>query len=74
MQLVAQVLAEHNVSAYLTGHLHGAFGQRLHRLHATPAGKSNPQAHTGLTHGSKQRCGWREQGLLQRAKGSPGPG
>lgn len=36
--LLAQLLAEHNVSAVLSGHLHGSFGQRLHRLHSTPAG------------------------------------
>lgn len=33
-----QVLTHHNVSAYLSGHLHGAFGQRLHRLHKMPSG------------------------------------
>lgn len=33
-----QVLTRHNVSAYLSGHLHGAFGQRLHRLHKVPTG------------------------------------
>lgn len=33
-----QVLSGHNVSAYLCGHLHGAFGPRLHRLHAAPDG------------------------------------
>lgn len=28
-----QVLLRHSVAAYLNGHLHSAFGQRLHRLH-----------------------------------------
>ncbi|KXZ43817.1 hypothetical protein GPECTOR_80g177 [Gonium pectorale] len=32
---VQDVLLRHGVSAYLSGHLHGAFGRRLHRLHAT---------------------------------------
>lgn len=31
-----RVLTRHNVSAYLSGHLHAAFGQRVHRLHRTP--------------------------------------
>ena len=31
-----KVLTRHNVSAYLSGHLHAAFGQRVHRLHKTP--------------------------------------
>ena len=30
------VLTRHNVSAYVSGHLHGAFGQRVHRMHRTP--------------------------------------
>jgi hypothetical protein len=33
-----RVLLHHNVSAYLSGHLHAAFGQRLHRLHDVPTG------------------------------------
>jgi hypothetical protein len=33
-----QLLADHGVAAVLSGHLHSAFGQRLHRLHPTPAG------------------------------------
>lgn len=36
--LLSQLLAQHNVSAVFSGHLHSAFGQRLHRLHATPSG------------------------------------
>lgn len=31
-----EVLTRHNVSAYLSGHLHAAFGQRMHRLYRTP--------------------------------------
>ncbi|EFN57681.1 hypothetical protein CHLNCDRAFT_50941 [Chlorella variabilis] len=38
MQGLTQLLAQHNVSAVLSGHLHSAFGQRLHRVHATPSG------------------------------------
>lgn len=30
------VLTRHNVSAYVSGHLHAAFGQRVHRMHRTP--------------------------------------
>lgn len=30
------VLTRHNVSAYISGHLHSAFGQRVHRMHKTP--------------------------------------
>eukprot|EP00887_Chlorella_sp_A99_P004749 scaffold4.g4749.t1 len=36
---LAVVLAAHNVTAYINGHLHSAFGHRLHRLHPTQAGK-----------------------------------
>lgn len=28
-----QILLQHNVSTYVAGHLHAAFGQRLHRVH-----------------------------------------
>ena len=28
-----QALLKHNVTAYLNGHLHSAFGDRLHRMH-----------------------------------------
>lgn len=38
MQGLAVVLAAHNVTAYINGHLHSAFGHRLHRLHPTQAG------------------------------------
>lgn len=38
MQGLTLLLAEHNVSAVFSGHLHSAFGQRLHRLHTTPRG------------------------------------
>ncbi|PRW58812.1 metallophosphoesterase [Chlorella sorokiniana] len=38
MQGLTQLLAEHNVAAVLSGHLHSSFGQRLHRVHSTPAG------------------------------------
>ena len=33
-----EVLHRHGVAAYLCGHLHSAFGPRLHRLHAAPGG------------------------------------
>ena len=33
-----QLLASHSVSAVFSGHLHSSFGERLHRVHATPAG------------------------------------
>lgn len=38
MQGLAALLAARNVAAYLSGHLHAAFGARLHALHPTPAG------------------------------------
>ena len=28
-----ELLMHHNVSVYVAGHLHSAFGQKLHRLH-----------------------------------------
>ncbi|EIE20379.1 Metallo-dependent phosphatase [Coccomyxa subellipsoidea C-169] len=33
------VLTQHGVSAYLSGHLHAVFGQRVHRLHRAPDGE-----------------------------------
>ena len=30
---ILEVLTGQNVSAYLSGHLHAAFGQRVHRMH-----------------------------------------
>jgi hypothetical protein len=32
-----QVLMDHNTSAYLNGHLHSAFGNKLHRMHRNGA-------------------------------------
>ena len=37
-QGLAALLARHNVSAFLAGHLHSSFGPRLHRIHAAPGG------------------------------------
>lgn len=50
-QGMAQLLADFNVSAYVSGHLHAAFGERLHRLHPTPAGEMQ----LGTMHNMKHR-------------------
>ncbi|GIL82232.1 hypothetical protein Vretifemale_11147 [Volvox reticuliferus] len=43
---VQQILVRHGVSAYLAGHLHGAFGHKLHRLHKAPiATNGRPMGH-----------------------------
>ncbi|GLI63519.1 hypothetical protein VaNZ11_006504, partial [Volvox africanus] len=43
---VQQVLVRHGVSSYLAGHLHGAFGHKLHRLHKAPiATDSRPMSY-----------------------------
>jgi hypothetical protein len=44
---VQDVLQRHGAQAYLAGHLHGVFGQRLHRLHPGPDGGA-PGARAGL--------------------------
>ena len=55
---LAQLLAEHNVSAVLSGHLHGSFGQRLHRLHSTPAGGYMAELETAAWKDDRRfRCG-----------------
>ncbi|KAG2482524.1 hypothetical protein HYH03_018541 [Edaphochlamys debaryana] len=41
------VLAAHGSGAYLSGHLHGAFGRRLHRLHAGPRGQGQQGQEAG---------------------------
>lgn len=33
-----EVLTQHGVTAYVSGHLHAVFGQRVHRLHSAPDG------------------------------------
>lgn len=39
------VLARHGVSTYVAGHLHAAFGSKLHRMHAYPGKQeSDPQS------------------------------
>lgn len=35
---LVDVLTNHGVTAYLSGHLHGVFGQRVHRMHVSPDG------------------------------------
>ena len=42
MQTLRRLLVHHGVSAYLNGHLHAAFGQRLHRLHRNAATGCKP--------------------------------
>lgn len=37
-----EVLTQHGVTAYISGHLHAAFGQRVHRLHSAPDGGESP--------------------------------
>ncbi|GFR52373.1 hypothetical protein Agub_g14933 [Astrephomene gubernaculifera] len=44
---VQEVLLRHGVTAYLSGHLHGAFGRRLHRLHRSPPSSSSSST-TGI--------------------------
>lgn len=36
-ETLPEVLQRHGTAAYLSGHLHAAFGQRLHRLHRSSA-------------------------------------
>jgi len=38
------VLLHHNVTAYLNGHLHSAFGNKLHRMHRNGATGGLPYA------------------------------
>ena len=53
-----QLLAEHNVAAVLSGHLHGSFGQRLHRVHSTPAGGHMAELETTAWKDDRRfRCG-----------------
>ncbi|EFJ51718.1 hypothetical protein VOLCADRAFT_87455 [Volvox carteri f. nagariensis] len=72
---VHQILVRHGVSAYLAGHLHGAFGRKLHRLHAGPiagtgAADDNPRGHML----ELEMVDWKYARTVRLLTVDPGPG
>lgn len=55
-ETLLEVLTKRHVTAVLSGHLHSAFGRRVHRLHATPGGGAcMPALHPQREAGSEQQ-------------------